>query len=372
MSEENNTNIHLITGTDETTAAAEADRIVREVAGDEPDAFGLDIIHEHDGASVADLINQVVQSILSPPFLGGRKTVWLQNFSQFGAEGTKKSKSADAKAFQELTARISDGIPPDIMLVMNGSGLDRTKSLARACKKRDALRVFDKPDLKKRGWQQSMMDVVAARATAKGVQLSPAVCNHLVEVLGTDTARIDNELEKLICYCGAPENPITLEAAEEVCVGSGEELSWALDDAVGSRNLAEALRIVDVLMRQGKNPDSVARSLIGQTGRLLRHLIHIKLFMAQRRVPPHQVYNTVQNLSSEEKTAFASQGLTLIATGHPFVAGKVAKQSGSFTGDNLIDGLRAVRDAYVRTVSSALNPRIALEELLMRVLGPTK
>ena len=372
MSEENDKNVYLIAGSDEATATAEAARVVREIAGDEPDAFGLDIIHEHDGASVADLINQVIQSVLSPPFLGGRKTVWLQNFSQFGAEGTKKSKTEDAKAFQELTARIADGIPSDIVLVMNGVGLDRTKSLAKTCKKLDALRVFDKPDLKRRGWQQAMMDVVTARATAKGVELSPPVCNHLVEVLGTDTARVDNELEKLICYCGAPANPITMEAAEEVCVGSGEELSWALDDAVGSRNLPEALRIVDVLMRQGKNPDSVARSLIGQTGRLLRHLIHIKLFMAQRRVPAHQVYNTVQDLSNDEKAAFGSQGLTLIATGHPFVAGKVAKQSGSFAGDELIDGLRAVRDAYARTVSSALDPRIALEELLLRVLSPAR
>ena len=39
------------------------------------------------------------------------------------------------------------------------------------------------------------------------------VQRHLVAAIGTETGWIEGELEKLICYCGGPDKPITLAAA---------------------------------------------------------------------------------------------------------------------------------------------------------------
>ncbi len=265
-------NVYLITGDDEPVIKSHAEKLVRQLAGDNPDPFALDVFREQDGLAVADLLRQLMLSLKSPSFLGGRKTVWLQHFGGFGSEGTASSKAPDAKAFRELAELIETGLPPDMVLVMDGPKADGKKLLAKTCKAHGKLVLCEKPNVRDRNWQATMADLVATQAAAKGVSLPNEVCQHLVGVIGTDTAAIDSELEKLICYCG--DQPVTLAAAEDICVGHGEEISWALTDALGDRNAAEALRIVSVLLRQAEtDPEQASRGLLWQVANFYRHLL---------------------------------------------------------------------------------------------------
>ena len=74
-------NVILITGDDLATITTLAKQRVAGVAGESPDPFSLDIVRERDDQTAADTLNQLISSVLSPPFLNGHKTVWLQNFS---------------------------------------------------------------------------------------------------------------------------------------------------------------------------------------------------------------------------------------------------------------------------------------------------
>jgi DNA polymerase III delta subunit len=369
VSDTDSSNVFLISGDDEAMIEAEAAKIVRRVAGDNPDPFALDVIREHDGASTADVINQVVRSILSPSFLGGRKTVWLQNFSSFGSEGTASSKGAEAAAFRALAEHIKQGVPEDIVLIMSGPGIDGKKALARACGKHGVLTRFQKPDVTDRKWTDAMRTAIQTRAADKGISLPPEVCEFLVGALGTDTGRIEGELEKLICYCGGPEAPITLADAEALVSSQGEEASWALSNAVGDRNIGDALRVVDVLMRQSKDTDRTGRSLIGQTARFFRELLQVKIFMAMRRMRSARAMRSVlEGLSPEEKQACREQGMGFVDS-HWYRGTMLAEQSRRYEGHELIEALRACRDAYWKAISSAMSSRITLEEMLVRIVG---
>ena len=123
-------NVFLVSGTDEATICAETEKLVRQYAGADPDAFSLDIVREQDGVATSEILNQVVRSVQSPPFLGGRKTVWLQDFSGFALEGAKNSSGPEGAAFRALCDIINNGVPDDIVLIMNGLGADQRKGLA--------------------------------------------------------------------------------------------------------------------------------------------------------------------------------------------------------------------------------------------------
>ncbi|MBT3377245.1 MAG: DNA polymerase III subunit delta [Lentisphaerae bacterium] len=362
------TNVFLITGTDEATIATKAQDLVRKVAGEDADPFSLDVIREQDDTSAAETVNQAIRSALSPSFLGGVKTVWLQAFSKFSAEGTKDSKGAEATALRALSSLIAEGIPSDICLVVSGPDVDQRKALARACKKAGEIVVCEKPNLRDRNWQKRMQELIAQRAEEKGMSLPPKVCDYLVDVVGTDTARVDAELEKLICYCGGVAEPVTLEAAQEVCQGDGEVVGWALTNALGGRDLDDVLGTVDRLVRQGQDVERTARGLLGQAAKYFRQLLQIRVFMQECSLrDARQVQRSLEQLPGEEKSAWQDKGMEFLEF-HPFRVQMMAQQALKYSGRELIAALRVFRDAFLKTVTSSAATRVVLEEALVRVV----
>jgi DNA polymerase III delta subunit len=359
-------NVVLVTGDDVAMIEAEVAGVIRQVAGENPDAFSLDIVREREGVEIPDLIRQVLRSVQSPPFLGQRKTVWLRGFSSFDSESTAATPAnPEASALRELAERIQRGIPADIALVLDGPGADSGKPLARACAAQGKVVVCNRPTLRAKAWRDDMRHVIAHRAAQKGVRLPEDVVDYLTDAIGTDTSRIEGELEKLICYVGGTAAPITRAAAEQVCVGQGEELPWALTNAIGRRDVPEALRVIHVMLEQGRTDDDTRR-LLAQTAKYFRELLQIKVFMAERglRSPP-QVLTAVQRASPEERQASLEAGLAA-ATGSPFRAKALASDAEAYSGAELVDAVRGARDAYLRCITSGVPERVVLEELVIR------
>lgn len=361
-------NVILITGDDRPTVETLAKQRVAQVAGEDPDPFSLDIVRERDDQTAAETLNQLISSILSPPFLGGRKTVWLQSFSAFDSEGSKTSTGPAATAFRRLAEIIADGLPQDIVLVMSGPGVDQRKALFKACKAEGETVLCPKPNVRDRQWQAKMASLVRSSATAKGIELTEDVAAYLVAALGTDTGRIDGELEKLICYCGGVHRPITLQAAQEVCQAEGEAVSWALRDALGKRDGKEALRLVDVLLRREKDPEGAVLGLLFQVANGFRHLLQIRVFMQGRRTRnAGQVRGAVQGLTDEERTGCVNDGLEVV-TFHPFRVETLARQAMNYSGQELVRAIVGFRDACWKCVSSSLPKRVILEELIVSLV----
>ena len=74
--------IHFVTGSDEAAVRKAASALARELAPG-ADVFGLEII---DGAvdtadAAVKCVQKTIQALLTLPFLGGSKLVWLKNAS---------------------------------------------------------------------------------------------------------------------------------------------------------------------------------------------------------------------------------------------------------------------------------------------------
>jgi DNA polymerase III delta subunit len=362
-------NVFLLSGNDASLIHGEADKLVRSIAGDNPDPFAFELFQEGDAGPTAAMLYGMVRSLKSPPFLGGQKTVWLKHFTGFDAEGEKKSGDTVGAALRDLAELISTGIGQDIVLVMDGVGIDRRRALAKACEAVGELRVYNQPDRKKTGWERTMVAYIQQAAADKGLTLREDVGNFLVDIVGTDTSRVDAELEKLICYCGGVDRPVTMADAEAVCTGQAEEMIWVMGSALGSRNLASVLQVVDSLVGQEKDDDRAARSLIINAAHYFRESLRIKVFMAEQRLTHASALKRfLEGASSEEKNALVAEGMTF-ATYHPYRAMKLAEEIGRFTPQEMIEAIRVLRDALWQCMSSATAARVSLENALIRIVG---
>jgi DNA polymerase III delta subunit len=361
--------VFLVTGSDAAGIAAKASALAKKAAGPNPDAFSLDVICPREDRSTAETLGDLVTSVLSPSFLGGRKTVWLQDFNAFASEGAKTAKTAEAAAFTRLCELIKAGIPEDIVLILSGPGVDKRRKLYKTCTAAGQVVWCAKPDVKDRNWQGGMKALVLEAARGKGFKLPDNVCGYLVDIIGTDTLRIDAELEKLICYCGGVDQSVSLADARQVCQGDGEVVSWTLQDALGKRNLAESLEQIDLLLRSEKNPDGAIIGLVLQLAGRFRQMLQVKIYMQKHGLrSSRQIQDAMSSLSGESKALSLSQGFEFV-TFHPYRVFLLAEQAGRFSGPELVDSITWFKDANLACVSSGVASRVILEQLVVKLVG---
>ncbi len=368
------TQLFLVTGNDDAGIDTAARRIVTRVAGETPDPMALEVFRQRDDLSEAELIHEVVLAILSPPFLGGIKTIWWHWAPGFAGEG-KAGKAAEVQARRRLVEVLAAGLPPGLVVVISGPDADPARDLGRVCAEQGEVIDCHRPDINKdKNWRGQMSMIVQQRARAKGLALATEAVEYLVDVLGTDTGRVETELEKLVCYLGAGASSVPLARVTEICQGDGEVNHFAFEDAVGNRQMGESLSVVNTLFARLKDSerDRTVISLLKAIAGRLESLLQIRVFMQERRDlrSPEAVRGCLARFSDEEKAKALRQGFEFVAL-HPYRLQRMLPQAVNFTGAELVRALPLIRDAYWKCVSGGVaNKRVLLEDVLVRILSP--
>lgn len=87
-------------------------------------------------------------------------------------------------------------------------------------------------------------------ARKAGFRLDPAALDLLVEALGADIARIAVEIEKLALFAG--ERPVTVDDVTVLVPDARSTTIFALVNALGRRDRARALAVLDTLTKEGE------------------------------------------------------------------------------------------------------------------------
>jgi DNA polymerase-3 subunit delta len=147
-------------------------------------------------------------------------------------------------------------------------------------------------------------------ARKAGFRLEPAALDLLVEALGADIARIAVEIEKLSLYAG--ERPIGVDDVTALVPDARATTIFALVNALGRRDRAKALGVLDTLSREGEylplalaflstqfRLALVAREAnLKSTGQVLSHFTRMGMPMWQSRAD--QIYQTVGKFSKAQ------------------------------------------------------------------------
>jgi DNA polymerase III subunit delta len=157
---------------------------------------------------------------------------------------------------------------PSTVLVVNYKykKIDKRKALYKSLKKGSV--VFESKKL----YENQVADWIRRILSPKGYTIAPKAAQMLVEFLGTDLSKINNELEKLQ-FIIKKDTQITPELIEENIGISKDYNNFELRKAVGDKDHLKAYKIINYFAENPKdNPIVVTVSLLFSFFSQLLHL----------------------------------------------------------------------------------------------------
>ena len=248
--------IHLFWGDDEAARNRAVEALIDARLDPSWAAINLSRLDGNDPAQAA----QALEEARTPPFGSGARVVVLQR-SPF-------CNQCPAELAAQLDANLAL-INPDCHLLLVSSGkpdarLRTTKALQQLVKEgRASEQSFALPPI----WDGAgQVQLVTRTATDLGLTLEPAAAEALAEAIGSDSARLASELEKLSLYVSSLDSnaaPITLEAVQAL-VGGRSTSALAVGDALLAGRPADAIALSDALLEANEPALRIVASLSSQ------------------------------------------------------------------------------------------------------------
>jgi len=244
--------IHLYWGDDEAARSRAVDGLVGHLVDPAWASINLSRLDGNDSSQAL----QALEEARTPPFGAGARLVLLQR-SPFCSPGP-------AELAERLEASLTL-IPETCHLVLVSPGkpdarLRSTKALRKVAEEKSFLlpAIWD---------GEGQVDLVQRTAAELGLRLEPAAAEALAEAIGSDSARLASELEKLALHATAPESgppaPITA-AAVEALVGGRSTSALAVGEALLAGQGAEAIARADALLAANEPALRIVAALTSQ------------------------------------------------------------------------------------------------------------
>ncbi len=210
---------------------------------------------------------QALAEARTPPFGSGARVVILQRSpfcNQCPAELADQLESSLELLPESCHLLLVNPAKPD-------ARLRTTKSLQKLVKAGQAFEAsFALPAI----WDGAgQVELVQRTAQSLGLKLEPAASAALAEAIGSDSARLSSELEKLALYMGSEnpgqgpaksQTPTITAAAVAALVGSHATNSLAVGDALLAGKAADAIALVDALLEANEPALRIVAALSSQ------------------------------------------------------------------------------------------------------------
>lgn len=361
--------VTLLFGADEYPVTTNARALVDRLMPADEQALGLELIEGHEAttaAAAADVIKRGMDGLQTVGLFGGRKVVWLRDCAFLG-EGKVAQWTDTRAAIDRLVDLLKGGLPPDVQLVISARTLDKRSSLYRVCNDLGHALEYTLPDRAYEAEALAQQKVTGLMAKA-GLSASPDVVERFVAKVGTDTRLLGQEVEKLALYLG---DRTTVEADDiRAIVSPGREASaWDFEDALGMRNLADAIAMLRQLIFQGENP----MGLIFRMEARFRDLMAIKECLHQQwcKVVGEGTFVQLRWENEAEAEPACAQLQRDPRAMNPYRGGRLARQAQCYSRRELMHTHRELVEAHETLVSSTLPWPLILELLIIRVIGPS-
>jgi DNA polymerase-3 subunit delta len=172
-------------------------------------------------------------------------------------------------------------LPPDLSVVLIARAKAPAK-LAGAVKAAGGeIHEFEAPR------PRDMPRTLVGEAKRLGFDLDPAAARVLVDRMGANPQRLQNELERLALWAGEA-GKVSAADLDAMIADTSEAAVWALSDALIERDAAAALRIAEKLISQGEN---VTGLIYGLASRLRKACAAAA--MLEEGAPPKQVESSL-------------------------------------------------------------------------------
>jgi DNA polymerase-3 subunit delta len=359
--------LFAVTGSDEGETRRRARELAIQLTPKEGGDFAVDTIDgSADNAEQAILrIHQVIEAIQTLPFFGSEKLVWLKD-ANFLADTVSARAAGVQAALEELKQFLEKGLPDGVFFLVSAVEVDKRRAFFKWLGKAFRLEQFDKLDTTRIGWEEDVEFVVRRLAAEMGLKFEAEALQLFVRLAGADTHQLRNELEKLDLYIG-DGGVVTVQIVRALVAKSTTGVIWDLGASISKRQLGQSLSLLDQLLFQGETPIGILYAAIIPT---VRNLLMAKDLLIRHRLrPPQTHYQFASTIKDLPEEAIRHLPRKKDGTINTYGLGLVAFDARRFELQELIDGLEACLKANVRLVTTQLDPRLVLSELLIRLIA---
>ncbi len=361
--------LFLVYGTDDLSATRKADALADRLCPPAEQAFGLETINPEGGDKTADevcaILRNVIEALMTPPFLGGDKTVYLRGAPFFDP----LSEPGKFEAVKTETARLVDllkaGLPGGVAFILLTDSVNKSTSFYKTFKALGEVHAFDEPE-KDREAEEDFIPRVERLLSEKGISMPRPVFNAFLDRTGYNLRQVEMEIEKLALYLGGA--PATLADIQLMVAPVRESKFYEFADTFCKGDLAETLRTLDRLFTQRVSPVGLLVNLQNR----LRDLVVMSdcLKRGWARLSGGERFRTLS-------WSVPPEGEALLATlekdprkGNPYALAMLAAQAARFPAARWFRWLNAAVDAQAAmTGGEAVDPEVALELFTTRMLG---
>jgi len=359
--------IHAVVGSDEAEVKRVAAELAEKLTPPEAGDFGLEIIDgvAENADQAAARIRSTIEALQTLPFFGSSKVVWLKSANFLGDTQISRAASVQS-ALEELSDLIENGLGSDVIFLISATEVDKRRSFYRSLVKRAELQVFDRLDSTRSGWEEEATEVVRGRIKKRKLQFDEDALDLFVLLTGGDTRQIENELEKIDIFLGK-ERGVRVDLVRELVPLSRAGVIFELSNALATRNLELALKLVRRLLDQGESAIGILLVAILPT---IRNLLLAKDLMERHRLPrPHSPFQFISAIN--RLPADATEHLPRKKDGsiNAYALGIAAQHAHRFETRQLIEAMRACLEANLQLVTTQLDHELILTEVVVKVLG---
>ncbi|MFZ4116369.1 MAG: DNA polymerase III subunit delta [Chthoniobacterales bacterium] len=359
--------LYFVTGSDEAEVRRRAQEKALELAPDPTDAFGLEIIEPSNDTvdQAVEALEKTLEAILTFPFLGGKKLVWLKNVNCLKDTPAGRSESVQA-TLEKLLVALREGLPKGVVLLISAPEPDKRRAFYKNFSSLAQLTLCDKPDFGFNATEQDIVQWVIQRAHDRGVDLDTEPAEVLATRIGANSGQLEIELLKLVTAAGAVKL-ITKTSVQELVPLTRTGGIFDLSNAISERNLPLSLKTLQQLLYQGESAMGLLLAAIVPT---VRNLLLVKDLMERHKIKP------------PAKAAFFSgtlQKLPLQETSHlprkkdgalnAYGLGLAAMHAYAFQREELIQGFLACRDCQSRLLRGQRAEAVLLTQLIVKLVA---
>jgi DNA polymerase-3 subunit delta len=359
--------IFAVLGSDEGETKRRAAELASELTPEQGGDFAVDTI---DG--MADNVEQAVQrirqtqeAIQTLPFFGREKLVWLKNVSFLADTVTSRSASVQ-EALEDLKGLLSQGLPDGVRFLLSASEVDKRRSFYKSLGKFAKVEQYDRIDQSRPGWEDEVKSIVHRLAAELDLRFDSEALEIFVRLAGGDGRQLRNELEKIDLYLG-DNRTVAADVVRALVAKSTSGVIWELGTCISKRQLGESLTLLNQLMFQGETPIGILYAAIIPT---VRNLLVTKELLQRHKISPLQSpfqFNSVLAGLPEE----ALRHLPRRKDGglNTYGLGLAAFEARRFKLDELIEGFEACLNANIQLVTTQLEPKLVLSQLLVKIIA---
>lgn len=362
----NQATIQAVLGSDESEVKRVAKVLADEMTPAGGGDFACDLV---DGTAAnaddaANRIRKTVDALLTFPFFGGEKLVWLRN-ANFLGDNVMGRAAAVQEALEGLQSTLESGLGNGIRFLLSASEVDKRRSFYKSLAKRGAVQVFDSLDTSRAGWEEGAMELALELAKPLGIRFEEDALELLAVRTGGDRRTLISELEKLSLFLGETSKAITEKTVRELVPMTGSTVIFELGNALASRNTSRSLALLDQLLEQEESPVGILLVAIVPT---FRNLLVVKDLMERHRLSrPAQPFFFGKTLERLPAEALEHLPRKKDGTVSAYPLGVAAQNAHRYAIPELLAAQKNVLEANVSLVSSSQDPAGLLRQLIVRL-----